>query len=126
MRKILLITLYLLLTSCVDSINVMKDETLPKAKKELFYSHHIHLPGGFASPISFLLKITPNDSGITYRFMEDPLIVVGIKEDYNNIIIEGTPRNAGEIYIDFNWSTYGRNYSTGKKFQKKYILKVEE
>ena len=126
MRKILVISLCLLLLSCTDSIKVIKHEHIPNAKKGEIYNHHIHLTGGKASGLTFSINISPQNSGINYKIMEDPLVISGNKENYNHILITGKPKTSGEIYLDFNWLTMGMNMHAGKEFQKRYILKVEE
>nr|WP_233114096.1 hypothetical protein [Aggregatibacter actinomycetemcomitans] len=110
--------------SCGNDIKNLSDEYLLDASKGNFYSNTIKLSLEKVVRTDFKVTITPEKSGI-YWIANDEEFSSGIK-DYNYIIIKGNPLVVGEIYIDFDWYTYGTNMRTGKHFKKRYILKVEE
>ncbi|AMQ93208.1 hypothetical protein BBH51_05795 [Aggregatibacter actinomycetemcomitans] len=123
MRKIISI----LLISCNDIINKLDNEYLTNAYKDKYYQNTININEGKVNKLTFKINIHPDNSGLIWEANDNPFSTPPIvTKDYNNITIKGRPKNIGEIYIDFSWTTYGTNISTGRKFQKRYILKVEE
>lgn len=126
MNKIIL-SIILFLSACSDGIKILETEKLPNSKLNEKYTQLIKLKGGIVNPLSFRLNITPKDSGLFWDALEDPYVInpKGAK-DYNSIMIKGNPKKLGNIYLDFSWRTMGTNISSGKKLQKRYILKVEE
>ncbi|WP_241009445.1 hypothetical protein [Aggregatibacter actinomycetemcomitans] len=127
MRKIISILLLILLISCNDIVNKLDNEYLTNAYKDRYYQNTININEGKVNKLTFKINIHPDNSGLTWEANDNPFsIPPAITKDYNNITIKGRPKNIGEIYIDFSWTTYGTNISIGRKFQKRYILKVEE
>lgn len=123
--KILLISI--ILTACSNKTEILPDEYLVKAKLNNQYKSTILIEGDKVSKSRFHLSIIPQNAGITWKPSDNKFSTPGkITKDYNTILISGKPNYKGEIYIDIRWSTYGTNINTGKSFQKRYILKVEE
>ncbi|MBN6073942.1 hypothetical protein HYE60_01470, partial [Aggregatibacter actinomycetemcomitans] len=117
MKRIFLafISLFFIL-SCGNGVNKLDDEYLGNIKKNQPYSAMIILPKRIVNELSFSIKFTPDTSGLTW-FVKEELSSPGIK-NYDKIFIEGKPNVTNDIYIDFYWTTYGTNMSSGKHFQK--------
>ncbi|WP_109091901.1 hypothetical protein [Aggregatibacter actinomycetemcomitans] len=128
MKKILLVLLSILfIFSCGNKTKKLENEYLGTGNLNKLYEKNIILPGDLVTKSSLRINIFPDNSGLTWKVNDNPFSTPPIvTKDYNNITIKGRPKNIGEIYIDFSWTTYGTNISTGRKFQKRYILKVEE
>ncbi|MBN6077120.1 hypothetical protein HYE59_06145 [Aggregatibacter actinomycetemcomitans] len=130
--KMTRIFLYILsglcMISCSDfnKINVLQDEYLDSAKLGKYYSYVVNVPKKSVIPDSFSIKMEPNNVGLTWETGTYNTSMPIKARDYNNITISGKPNVAGEIYIDFSWSTYGSMVYSPKAYKKRYILKVEE
>ncbi|WP_257797301.1 hypothetical protein [Aggregatibacter actinomycetemcomitans] len=113
--------------SCGNKTKNLENEYLGTGNLNKLYEKNIILPGDSVTKSSLRINMFPDNSGLTWKVNDNPFSIPPIiTKDYNNITIKGRPKNIGEIYIDFSWTTYGTNISTGRKFQKRYILKVEE
>ncbi|WP_257797300.1 hypothetical protein [Aggregatibacter actinomycetemcomitans] len=128
MKKLIIFFIYtFIISSCIDLTKRLDDEFLGVVKKNELYSNIIELPGNQVNELTFRVNIEPVESGIKWEANNGKFFRTRTaKKDYGSITIEGKPNNIGNIYINFYWSTYGTNISTGRKFQKRYILKVEE
>lgn len=127
LNNIKILIIILILVACSNKTEILPDEYLVKAKLNNQYKSTILIEGDKVSKSRFHLNIIPENAGITWKAADNKFSTPEkITKDYNTILISGKPNYVGEIYIDIRWSTYGTNINTGKVFQKRYILKVEE
>ena len=105
---------------CMQKMEVLP-KSLPNAKVGNPYYAKIEVWGGKVIDYSFYYDIKPENSGLELSipsYFESHV-------SYNDLEVKGVPKVAGTISIELSGLTYA-TMCPGSKFNKTYIIKVEE
>ncbi|ACX81720.1 Uncharacterised protein [Aggregatibacter actinomycetemcomitans] len=110
--------------SCGNNTDKLEDKYLGEIQTNSEYRYVIDidkLANGKAIETSVKIAISPENSGITVRYLFNEQANL----TQNLVIIEGKPQLQGDIYIDLQWGIYGNMSYSPKLFKKRYSLKVK-
>ena len=105
---------------CMQKMEVLP-KSLPNATVGNPYYARIKVWGGKVIDYSFYYDIKPENSGLELSipsYFESHV-------SYNDLEVKGVPKAAGTISIELSGLTYA-TMCPGSKFNKTYIIKVEE
>ena len=105
---------------CMQKMEVLP-KSLPNAKVGNPYYAKIEVWGGKVIDYSFYYDIKPENSGLELSipsYFESHV-------SYNDLEVKGVPKVAGTISIELSGLTYA-TMCPGSKFNKTYIIKIEE
>ena len=105
---------------CMQKMEVLP-KSLPNATVGTPYYAKIKVVGGRVIDYSFYYDIKPENSGLELSipsYFESHV-------SYNDLKVKGVPKVAGTISIELSGLTYG-TMCPGSKFNKTYIIKIEE
>ena len=105
---------------CMQKMEVLP-KSLPNATVGTPYYAKIKVVGGRVIDYSFYYDIKPENSGLELSipsYFESHV-------SYNDLEVMGVPKVAGTISIELSGLTYG-TMCPGSKFNKTYIIKIEE
>lgn len=112
---------------CGNPTPKLTPDRLPVGTTGIDYNAVINISGGYISQRSISVKITPQDSGLTWSPKVSYLTFQGKTqkdEDFHEISITGIPLLKGVIQIQIDGFTYGTMYP-GKEFHKIYNITVD-
>lgn len=112
---------------CGNPIPIVTPDQLPEGTSGMAYNVAINISGGYISHKSISVKITPQDSGLTWSPKISYLTFQGKTqkdEDFHEISITGIPSIKGVIQIKIDGFTSGTMYA-GKEFHKIYDVTVK-
>lgn len=115
MKKLFILWLLFPLTGCKDKI-IIQPEKLPTAYLNEPYTAAIDIKGGKVINYSFSMNFSDNNFKLHNNKNDD---------DFNHLIISGTPTSLKPIKVDFGGSTYG-TMLTGQDFEKIYTIEVKQ
>ena len=104
---------------CTQKVEVLP-KSLPNAKLGAPYYAEIDINFRVIKR-HFYYQIEPENSGLELSPTD-----FGTHLSFNDLKVKGTPKVAGAITIKLSGTTYGTMSCRGKKFNKTYIIKVEE
>ena len=105
---------------CMQKMEVLP-KSLPNATVGTPYYAKIKVVGGSVIDYSFYYDIKPENSGLELSipsYFESHV-------SYNDLEVKGVPKVAGTISIELSGLTYV-TMCPGSKFNKTYIIKIEE
>lgn len=129
MNKIHVIIIGLLLTSCSRHVSFLPENPrLHDAVVHQPYSAKINIFGAPVINPGIVLRLNPEDSGLTIKYCQIPTWRMSDKtsdtRDLNCILVQGTPVKPGIVTFVVGGGVYGSMFVSATRFKQTYTINV--